>query len=86
MGRGHQLVGVWPECPASAKITTAKISSLDPFLRKFAPAKISRYMVEEATSLKVKGSLYSCLLVTRASPLEVGHLIDIWKPSIVVCL
>ena len=27
MGRGHQLVGVWPECPASAKIKTAKISS-----------------------------------------------------------
>ena len=27
MRRGHQLVGVWPECPASAKIKTAKISS-----------------------------------------------------------
>ena len=27
MGRGHQLVGVWPESPASAKIKTAKISS-----------------------------------------------------------
>ena len=27
MGCGRQLVGVWPECPASAKIKTAKISS-----------------------------------------------------------
>ena len=27
IGRGHQLVGVWPESPASAKIKTAKISS-----------------------------------------------------------
>ena len=27
MGRGHQLIGVWPESPASAKIKTAKISS-----------------------------------------------------------
>ena len=27
MRRGHQLVGVWPERPASAKIKTAKISS-----------------------------------------------------------
>ena len=27
MGRGHQLVGVWSEGPASAKIKTAKISS-----------------------------------------------------------
>ena len=27
MGRGHQLVGVWPESPASAEIKTTKISS-----------------------------------------------------------
>jgi len=27
MGHGHQLVGVWPECPASAKIKTTKIYS-----------------------------------------------------------
>ena len=27
MRRGHQLVGVWPERPPSAKIKTAKISS-----------------------------------------------------------
>ena len=27
MGRGHQLIGVWPESPTSAKIKTAKISS-----------------------------------------------------------
>ena len=27
MGRGHQLVGVWPESSASANIKTAKISS-----------------------------------------------------------
>ena len=29
MGRGHQLIGVWPESPASAKIKTAKISSVE---------------------------------------------------------
>ena len=27
MGRDHQLIRVWPECPASAKIKTAKIYS-----------------------------------------------------------
>ena len=47
MRRGHQLVGVWPERPASAKIKPRKflLKSLDVVPRKFAPAKISRYTV-----------------------------------------
>ena len=46
-GAWHQLAGVWPEHPASAEIKTAKflLKSLDAFLRKFAPAKISHYTV-----------------------------------------
>ena len=53
MRRGHQLVGVWPERPASAKIKTAKISS-EAFPRKFAPAKISSYTVTEALVMLIK--------------------------------
>ena len=41
MGRGHQLVGVWLECPASAKIKTAKISSEEsgPFSTKICTSE-----------------------------------------------
>ena len=35
---------------------------------------------EEAASLKMKGLVFTCLLM-RACPPEVGRLIDIWKPS-----
>ena len=38
--------------------------------------------IKEAASLKVKGPLYSCLLIARVCPTEVGRLIDIWKPFI----
>ena len=37
--------------------------------------------IKEAVSLKVKGPLYSYLLIVIC-PLEVGCLIDIWKPYI----
>ena len=41
MGRGYQLVGVWPECPASAKIKTAKIFSEEsgPFSAKICTSE-----------------------------------------------
>ena len=47
MGRSYQLIGVWPEHPASAKLKPQKflLKSLDAFPWKFAPAKISCYKV-----------------------------------------
>ena len=41
MGRGHQLVGVRPEHPASAKIKTTKISSEEsgPFSAKICTSE-----------------------------------------------
>ena len=61
MGRGHQLVGVWPECPTSVKIKTAKISSEEsgPFSAKICTSEnFPLYGILNSDAVEIKVSVH----------------------------